>query len=551
MFEKQGKGDMSEASSSDPKNFPRLSFFGATQTVTGSCFLIETPKAKILVDCGLFQGSKTEKELNYRPFPFDASSIGAVLLTHAHIDHSGLLPKLMREGFTGPIFATAATFDLCSVMLPDSGHIQETEVQQLNMRNRRRGLPTVTPIYTVEDATATLALFRPAAFKTWLRVASGIRARFWNAGHLLGSASIEVEITDDVGKLMRLLFSGDLGPGHKLLQADAEAPAGFDYVVCESTYGDTDRTDASTEKRRHLLSREVKEAARSNGALLIPSFAVERTQELLVDLVSLMNANEVPRAPIFIDSPLATAASGVFAKYVSQMPSGEALTSALQAPNVHFTESVEQSKAISRFRNFHIVIAASGMCEAGRIRHHLRNWLWREEATVLLVGYQAQGTLGRLLLDGSSRVRLMGEEVEVRARIRSIDLYSGHADAGELLSWLLARLPVVGNVFLTHGEREAIAAFENSLASAQPGLSVVVPSIDEVFLLDGGTGQCLDRPHPPRIAPENSGRLDWNNELSKLLLDISQTTAQAADERARRVIIRRLRRALANEDAPS
>ncbi|WP_448955082.1 MBL fold metallo-hydrolase RNA specificity domain-containing protein [Labrys neptuniae] len=532
----------------DPVTTPRLSFFGATQTVTGSCFLLETSKAKILIDCGLFQGSKTEKELNYRPFPFDAATVGAVLLTHAHIDHSGLLPKLMGEGFTGPIFATAPTLDLCSIMLPDSGHIQEMEVQQLNTRNRRRGRHTVTPIYTAQDAVATMALFRPVPFKAWQRIADGVKARYWNAGHLLGSASIEVEVLDGADKPLRLLFSGDIGPGHKLLQADPEAPAGFDYIVCESTYGDAIRTDATPEKRLQLLREEVKQAARSNGTLLIPSFAVERTQELLVDLIGLMNTNEVPRAPIFIDSPLATMASGVFAKYARHSASGDALTSALQAHNVHFTESVEQSKAISRLRNFHVVIAASGMCEAGRIRHHLRDWLWREEATILLVGYQAQGTLGRLLLDGASRVRLMGEEVQVRARIRSIDLYSGHADAQELLSWMLARLPVTGNVFLTHGEREAIAAFKDRLAREKPELAVLVPAIDEIFALTGRAAERLDRPQPPRIEPETSGRLDWNNDLSKLLLDINDATARAADERARRVIIRRLRRALMDED---
>ncbi|CAM5766620.1 hypothetical protein LMIY3S_01883 [Labrys miyagiensis] len=235
--------DFSDAHS----DFPRLRFYGAAQTVTGSCFGIETSRARVLVDCGLFQGSKTEKELNYRPFPFEPSAIDAVLLTHAHIDHSGLLPKLVKDGFAGSIFTTKATVDLCSVMLPDSGHIQEMEVQQLNSRNARRGLPAVNPIYDADQAIATMTRFRPVEHMSWIGIAEGVRARFWNAGHLLGSASIEMEIERKDEKPLSLLFSGDIGPGQKLLQTDPEAPTELDYVICESTYGDTDRPQASAQ----------------------------------------------------------------------------------------------------------------------------------------------------------------------------------------------------------------------------------------------------------------------------------------------------------------
>ncbi|CAM5766617.1 hypothetical protein LMIY3S_01882 [Labrys miyagiensis] len=238
----------------------------------------------------------------------------------------------------------------------------------------------------------------------------------------------------------------------------------------------------------------------------------------------------------------------MFAKHAHDFPNGEALRDALDAHNVHFTETVEQSKAISRIHGFFIVISASGMCEAGRIRHHLRDWLWRDEATILLVGFQAQGTLGRLLLDGASRVRLMGEEVQVRASIRSIDLYSGHADVEELVSWLSERQPIGGAVFLTHGEREAIDALKARLAASLPGTPVVVPAIDEAFAVTGGIPKLLARERPARIEPEAAGRMDWNNDLSRLLLDISDATARAADEKSRKVIIRRLRRALADTD---
>lgn len=528
-----------------PRAGARLSFHGAAQAVTGSCYALETSEARILIDCGMFQGSKTEKELNYRPFPFNPASLDAVLLTHAHIDHSGLLPKLAKDGFGGPIFATSATIDLCSVMLPDAGHIQEMEVAQLNRRNSRRGLPAVQPIYDAAQAGVTMTQFRPVSFGAWTPVAKGVKARYWNAGHLLGSASIELEVDTHADKPLRLLFSGDIGPAHKLLQSGPTAPRDLDYVICESTYGDVDRQDASAERRLEILEAEVDGAAKAAGALLIPSFAVERTQELLVDLVQLMESGRVPSAPIFVDSPLATRASAVFEKHAGDIGNGEALRQALRAPQVRFTESVEQSKAIARIRGFHIVIAASGMCEAGRIRHHLKEWLWREAATILFVGFQAQGTLGRILLDGASRVRLMGEDVQVRARIRSVDLYSGHADGPELATWLAGRGAVFGAVFLTHGETHAIDGLEERLLHTKSSLRIVTPTLDSIFTLEGDTLHRLEG--PVRLAPDSAGRRDWHNELSNLILDIDEAVAQAADERARKQIIRRLRKALVEE----
>jgi metallo-beta-lactamase family protein len=414
----------------------KLSFHGACRSVTGSCFLVETDNARVLIDCGMVQGSKTEKELNYRPFPFDPRRIDAVVLTHAHIDHSGLLPKLTRLGFDGPIYATRATADLCAIMLPDSARIQESEVAQLNARNARRGVnKEVEPIYGGDDAQACLTQFRPLALKAWTQVAEGVRVRFWNAGHLLGSASVELEAGPPDAPT-RLLFSGDLGPEGKLLQHDPDGPTGLDHVICESTYGDEERPSLPDQMRRAMLLEEVKAAAKKGGALLIPSFAVERTQELMTDLVSLITAGDLPPFPIFIDSPLAHKATEAFAAHASELENGHELTRALQFHSVRFTETVEQSKAINRLRGFHVVISASGMCEAGRIRHHLKQWLWRYDATVLFVGFQAQGTLGRILLDGARRVRIMGEEIEVRASIRRLDIYSGHADGPSLAQWI-------------------------------------------------------------------------------------------------------------------
>ena len=526
----------------------RIHFHGAAHAVTGSCFLLETDEARVLVDCGMFQGPKSERELNYRPFPFEPSRLNALCLTHAHIDHSGLVPKLAKAGFKGPVYATPATRDLASIMLPDSGHIQELEVEQLNRRNSRRGRPTVTPIYTAEDAVVCLDQFRSVSYGKWCDVAPGFRARYWNAGHLLGSASIEMEVAAAAGeKPVRILFSGDLGPDFKLLQPEPESPSDLDYVVMESTYGDTDRAGVTIERRRRMLRDEVKAAMRPSGVLLIPSFAVERTQEILVDLMELMRADELPEIPVFIDSPLATKASAIFKKHARELRGGGDLVQALDSHWVRFTESVEQSKAIDRIHSFHIVIAASGMCEAGRIRHHLKAWLWQEEATVLFVGYQAQGTLGRILQEGASQVRIQGDEVRVRARMRSLDLYSGHADGPELKAWLTERLPVRRGVFLVHGEEAPLKALQASLDGIVPGERLIVPELDDIYELSGDGAVQVDE-HERRLEPAAVGHQDWSNEYSRLLLDINDALDRAADKRAKAVILRRLRRAL-KEDA--
>lgn len=521
---------------------PVLTFHGAARAVTGSCFRLDLAGGALLVDCGMFQGSKTEKTLNYRPFPFDAADIRAVLLTHAHIDHSGLLPKLIRDGFHGPIHATPATVDLCGVMLPDSAHIQETEVEMLNRRNRRRGGADVTPIYDARDAEATLALFRPQEMGQWFTVLPGCRARFWNAGHLLGSASVEVELSAPNAPL-RLLFSGDIGPDAKLLQADPEGPAGLDYVIVESTYGDVDRAEASAPHRRATLRDEVRAAWREDGVLLIPTFAVERAQELIADLTTLMMAGDIPFCPIHVDSPMATRATALFAKHARALEGGAALIDGLKLHHLHFTETVEQSRALAQARGFHIILAASGMCEAGRIRHHLKNWIARDAATLLLVGYQAEATLGRLLQDGARQVRIQGEEFPVRARVRSIDLYSGHADGPELAKWIAERAPIRHGLFLVHGEEEAMAGLAARL-SGHPAERVAVPALDDAYDLTADGFVRRAAADPPRLAPEQVARMDWHNDVSRLILDINEALRATADDRARNTLIRRLRRAL-------
>ncbi|HUD50077.1 MBL fold metallo-hydrolase [Parvibaculum sp.] len=524
-----------------------LTVHGAARTVTGSCYLIETYERKFLVDCGMFQGAKTLKALNYGPFPFDPRDIDFVLLTHAHIDHSGLLPKLAKQGFDGPIYATRGTIDLAGCMLPDSGHIQEVEVEELNRRNARRGRERVTPIYTAEDAEACLKLFRPVKYDDWMRPAEGIRARFWNAGHILGSASIEIELDTDVpsARQLRLLFSGDIGPDAQTFHPAPDSPENIDYLICESTYGGRVRPKLTHDGRLDLLATEVLDAFKDKGALVIPAFAVERTQELLADLIELVDTGRIPRVPIFLDSPLAIRATQVFLDHTDELENGGEFAKAMATPLLRTTETAAESMGIERIEGNHIIVAASGMCDAGRIRHHLKNHLWRQNSTVLLVGFQAKGTLGRILADGAKAVRIQGEEVKVRAKVRQIDIYSGHADGEALALWIEARTPVKRAVFLVHGEEEGMTALHERLtASGLYGTRVLEPTLDDIYDLVAEAPEPRSRPGPRRLQPENVGRFDWHNDLSRLWLDIGDELDHAADDKARGIILRRLRRAL-------
>jgi metallo-beta-lactamase family protein len=524
---------------------------GAARTVSGSCHLFETPAGRILVDCGMFQGPKTLKELNYDAFPFKPADVDCVLLTHAHIDHCGLIPKLTRGGFRGPIWATRGTIDLCSFMLPDAGSIQESEVMVLNRRNVARGRPPVTPIYSQRDAIAALDAFRAVDYERWFETTPGVRARYWNAGHLLGSASIELEFAGEGkdGKPLRVLVSGDLGPDAKLLQPNPEAPTGLDYVICESTYGDEDRPPVTRQSRRQHLAEEVRSAQSRGGALIIPAFAVERTQELIVDLVDLMQDAKISPAPIFLDSPLAIRVTEVFRQHSESLESEENVERLLSSPYLRCTETVEESKAIARFAGFHIIIAASGMCDAGRIRHHLKRWLWHAKSTVLLVGFQAQGTLGRFLLDDAKAVRIQGEEIRVAAAIRRLDEYSGHADGPELARWIAARRPILRGVFLVHGEEPALSGLADRIAERTvPAAKVFTPLLDDIYELTTAAPTPIDAAHRRRLEPAAVVNLDWHNDMSKLILDINDTVDAAADDRARGVIIRKLRHALEARD---
>lgn len=523
----------------------RLAFHGAASTVTGSCYLVQHDGGRFLVDCGLFQGTKTIRELNYGRFPFAPTSLDYVLLTHAHTDHAGLLPKLRRQGFKGPIHATEPTIDLLRFMLPDSGHIQEFEVERLNRRNRQRGRPLVEPIYTRRDAERCLDQAEACELGTWFEPGSGVRARYWNAGHILGSASIELEVLDG-GRPLRLLFSGDLGPDETTFHEDPEAPAGVDHLIVESTYGDRDREDLTVEQRRAHLAREVRDALAAGGNLLIPAFAVERSQELLYTILDLMRRGEIPEAKVFLDSPLAVRATQVFKHHRDTLAEGQDLEAVFADPRLTFCERAEDSKAINAIRAGAIVLAASGMCEAGRIRHHLKHNLWRAESTVLFVGYQAQGTLGQVIQSGEPMVRIEGEEVAVRARIRTIDAFSAHADQQELVRWVERRLPVRHGLFLTHGEPGAMIGLRGHLAGIglDPAL-VHLPALDAIYELAAGAAPQL-LPGPSRLPPEAAALpADWHNAHAHLVLELGRKLKELQDDEQRLLLLDRVRQALA------
>ena len=359
---------------------------------------------RLLVDCGLFQGSRTLETLNRAAFPFDAADVDAVILTHAHIDHSGLLPRLVAEGFAGDIWCTEPTADLLEFMLADAGRIQESEAARRNRRKDRVDQPQITPIYTEQDAMAAWRLTRPVGLEAWFEPIDGFRARFWNAGHILGAASVELDIAGT-----HILCSGDLGPEHKAFQLAPTGPAGFDHVICESTYGDRKRDHLDIAERRTLLEAEIKASLTRGGNLVIPVFALERTQELLLDIAALIDADRIPSVPVFVDSPLANNATRVFARYAPSLEDTGGID-VFRHTAFHFVDDVMESIRLNSISGA-IIMAASGMCEAGRIRHHLKHNLFRRESTILFVGFQAEGSLGRVILDGAERVRISGEEI--------------------------------------------------------------------------------------------------------------------------------------------
>ena len=453
----------------------KLSFLGATREVTGSCLLVETAGVRFLVDCGMVQGGREAPARNRKPFRFDPASIDFVLLTHAHIDHSGLLPKLTRAGFKGPIHATAATVDLLGVMLPDSAHIQESEARR--SAKRFRGKRPMEPIYALQDARECLTQANSVAYDQEFSPHATVRCRFRDAGHILGSAIIEVWVTEH-GRATKLVFSGDLGqPGRPILR-DPTLIEETDILVVESTYGDRRHLDLAAPEDEMIAIVE-KTLYERGGNVIMPAFAVGRTQQVIYLLHRLACEGRLRPPKVFVDSPMATEATRITREHLELFDEEARRLAGWQAqgkdiPYLRFTASVEESMALNRIRSGAIVISASGMCDAGRIRHHLRHNLPRKECSVVMPGFQAQRTLGRRLVDGATRVRIFDEDIPVRAAIHSVDGLSAHADQAALLDWAGAFRKPPAHTFVVHGESSAALAFAETLRQ-KLGWHVTVP----------------------------------------------------------------------------
>ncbi|MBV2185822.1 MAG: MBL fold metallo-hydrolase [Rhizobium sp.] len=459
----------------------KLTVLGAAREVTGSCYLVETRSMRFLVDCGMLQGGREADSRNRQPFAFDPATLDFVLLTHAHIDHSGMLPKLTKEGFRGPILTTAATANLLEVMLLDSAHIQEADAARAargqHSRPRARLTPAA-PIYVMHDAEACLKQVRPIPYDKKITPHPDLACTFRDAGHILGSAILELWITE-AGKSMKLVFSGDLGqPGRAILR-DPTPIADADILVMESTYGD--RTHRDQTATLDEMVTIITETRRRGGNIIMPAFAVGRTQEVLYHLHCLARQGRLQDLNIFVDSPMADRATQITAEHLDLFDQqAHALvnwhSAGVGLPKLHFTASAEESKALNQIRSGAIIISASGMCNAGRIRHHLRWNLPRRECAILITGFQAHGTLGRRLVDGARKVRIFGEDIAVRASVHTLNGFSAHADQPALLGWAKGFQKPPAQVYITHGEASAAEALAERLR-ADLGWNATVPAV--------------------------------------------------------------------------
>ncbi len=473
----------------------KITFLGATKTVTGSNFLIEVAGKKFLVDCGMYQGQAEQEWENSAPFAFDVQEIDFMLLTHAHIDHSGRIPKLYNEGFRNPIYATKATCDLCSIMLPDSGHIQEMENEWKNRKRKRKGLPPEEPIYTAEDAIKCMEVFRPVSYDKIVDIDENIHVRFNDAGHMLGSSIIEIWANEQ-GKLTKAVFTGDLGNNDIPLLSSPTMIEDADYLVMESTYGG--RLHMRNDDKAELFLDIVSETLDNGGTVVIPSFAVGRTQEILYEINMLKAKKDddvfrkkyetLMKTNVYVDSPLATSATEVFRENMDifdeetqkVIQSGD---NPLDFPGLKFTQSVDESKALNESDEPCIIISASGMCEVGRIKHHLKHNIWNPKSTILFVGYQAPGTLGRKIVDGAEKVKIFGEEFTVKARVEYIEGYSGHADQEWLLNFIYSFIRKPKTIFLVHGEPDGQVILKQKIQGTTQ-IPVIIPEYGEQYELN-------------------------------------------------------------------
>lgn len=472
-----------------------ITFLGATKTVTGSNFLVEGAGKKFLVDCGLFQGQAADELENEEKFEFDVNEIDFMLLTHAHIDHSGRIPKLYKEGYRKKIFATKATCDLCAIMLPDSGHIQEMEAEWKNRKRLRKGEELREPIYDVQTALLSLELFESVNYDQLIEIDDNIVVRFSDAGHMLGSSIIEIWIKED-GQNKKIVFTGDLGNNDIPLLAEPTMIEDADYLVMESTYGN--RQHLRNNDKAELFVNIVTDTIRNGGTVVIPSFAVGRTQEILYELNSMKETRYdndfhkkleiLMHTPVYVDSPLAISATEVFRENMNLFDEAtqkliQSGDNPLEFPGLQFTRTADESKELNEKEESSIIISASGMCEVGRIKHHLKHNLWNPKNTILFVGYQAPGTLGRKIVDGAKTVKIFGEEIAVNARVEYIEGYSGHADQEGLLNFVCSFIKKPAHIFLVHGEPEGQKVLKQKILETTQ-IPVIIPEFGETYTLD-------------------------------------------------------------------
>ena len=467
-----------------------ITFYGAARKVTGSCYMVEVEGHKFLIDCGLFQGSLTDQMINYEDFLFPIDEIDFMILTHAHIDHSGRIPKLYKAGYRNPIYCTKATRELCKIMLPDSGHIQEKEIEWVNRKRMRAGKAPNDPIYTAQDGVDSIEIFSGVDYNVEVKINDNISFKLIDAGHMLGSSIVELFLTEN-GESKKIVFTGDLGNNDRPIINDPENVDETDILVIESTYGDRLHSTISDQSDKFI--QIILETIERGGNVIIPSFAVGRTQEILYEINQYLTDDRIKerleKIPVYVDSPLAINATKIFESQ-HEYYDEEALRYLLKGDNplffdnLNFVETAAESQALNEDMTPKVIISASGMCEVGRIKHHLKHNLYRPDSTILFVGYQAEGTLGKKILSGERLVKIFGEEIAVNAEIKYLDAFSGHADRDGILAWISAMSKKPEQVFIVHGEEDAAKVLKEYV---EQGFKIpsTIPSLDECYDING------------------------------------------------------------------
>ena len=516
----------------------KITFLGATKMVTGSNYLVEAAGKKFLVDCGMWQGKSELEDKNTEPFDYNPKEIDFMLLTHAHIDHSGRIPKLYNEGYRNKIYAHKATCDLCALMLPYSGHIQEMEAQWKNKKRIRKGEKEVPPMYTAEEAAKCLEIFEPVQYDEIIEITPQIQVRFNDAGHMLGSSVIELWVEED-GKKTKTVFTGDLGNNDIPLLDSPTMIESADNLVMESTYGS--RLHIRNNEKAQIFLNVVSETLDNGGTVIIPSFAVGRTQEILYEINKLKETTDdeefrrkyktIMKTPVYVDSPLAISATEVFRDNTNlfepevqeEIMKGD---NPLEFPGLQFTRTADESKALNEDPRPSIIISASGMCDVGRIKHHLKHNLWNPKSTILFVGYQAPGTLGYEIVNGAKTVKIFGEEIAVNARIEYIEGYSGHADQEGLMNFIYSFIQKPKNIFLVHGEENSQEVLKEKIEE-EAKIPVIVPSYGETYELDDIKVEMTDK---IEIKTEKTPRTEILERLAKIKNEIDDMDAYVKND---------------------